>query len=122
MARSIAAAEVMGAGGLVAFHPLDLLAHDAALAFFRAQAAAALQSSGEGVACIIIFLYVYPTLLARLDALIDGLVRSLAGLSSGVRVELVTLTYHFSPAALPGLVRKTEADGRFVVYALPKCT
>lgn len=122
MARSIAAAEGVAADGLVVFHPLDLLGHDAALTFFREQAEAALQSSREGVSCIDIFLYVYPTLLAQLNVLIDGLVRSLAGLSSGVRIKVVTLTYHFPPEALPGLIRRTEAGGSLVVYTMHEGT
>lgn len=125
MARSIAAVEGMGAAdGLVAFHPLDLLAREPALAFLQAHAQAIIDQppSGDGAAVqdVVVFLYVYPTLLARLDGLIDDLGRGLAGLSASIRVKVATLTYHFPPEKLPNLVRRGSADGRFVVYALPE--
>jgi hypothetical protein len=125
LARSIAAAEGVDAGGLVAFHPLDLLAHESALAFLQGRAKATIaarqeSSSGDDITCVVIFLYVYPTLLTRLEGLISDLVRCLSPppppSSSSSSVLVLTLTYHFGDGALPGLVRSAEGGGRFVVY------
>lgn len=122
MAQSIAAAEGMDAAeGLVTFHPLDLLAREPALAFIQARAQAAIDRAdgGDGAAIqdVVVFLYVYPTLLARLDGLVDDLIRGLARLA--VNAKVATLTYHFPPESLPGLARRAEADARFVIYTLP---
>lgn len=131
LARSIAATEGVGER-LVSFHTLDLLALEPALALLAAHAQQAIlrakdqqgENEGKGITDVVVFLYVYPTLLARLDALVDGLVR---GLSSGpssdasVQVTVVTLTYHFEASVLPHFVRRSSDvhDGRFVVYTLP---
>lgn len=115
---------------MVAFHPLDLLAHDTALAFLLAQAAAAMKASradggGDGgggdqiITEVVVFLYVYPTLLARLGGLIEALAGSLSDWE-GVGVQVVSLTYHFEDDAAPRLAPQPRDDGddRFVVYRL----
>jgi len=119
LARSIAAAESVDADGRLTFHTLDLLARDSALAFLAAQAQAAITKLGASANKgkeVVVFLYVYPTLLARLDGLVEGLLASLS--RSALKVKAVTLTYHFAGGAAPTLVRRSEAGGRFVVYSL----
>lgn len=122
LARSIAAVEGVGER-LVTFHALDLLAHQPALAFLAQHAGHAAPQEANSITEIVLFLYVYPTLLARLDALIDGLVQRLSSRPSSSappRVKVVTLTYHFRPETLPHLVRASPEEGeRFVVYTLP---
>lgn len=122
LAWSIAVAEGVGER-LVTFHALDLLAHQPALAFLAQHADQAAPQEANSITEIVVFLYVYPTLLARLDALIDGLVQRLSSRPSSSappRVKVVTLTYHFRPETLPHLARMSGAgDGRFVVYVLP---
>lgn len=120
LAQSIAAAEGMDTDGLVTFHPLDLLAQPA-LAFLQARTQAAIDRAngedGPAIQDVVVFLYVYPTLLARLHGLVDELIRGLAGRS--IKVKVATLIYHFPPESLPGLVRRAEADARFVMYTVP---
>ncbi len=113
----------MDADGRLTFHTLDLLARDSALAFLAAQAQAAITKLGASANKgkitqqeVVVFLYVYPTLLARLDGLVEGLLASLS--RSALKVKAVTLTYHFAGGAVPTLVRRSEAGGRFVVYSL----
>lgn len=117
MARSIAAAENVEER-LVSFHTLDLLAHEPALAFICEHVDRAINQTGRQteITGLVIFLYVYPTLLTRLHTLIDELVRRF---SSSLQVKVVTLTYHFDSNASMRLSRNEGEGGRFVVYTLP---
>ena len=81
------------------------------MAFLEDKANAQMQQARDKV---IVFLYVYPTLLARLGALVEGLV---ARLGENVECCCVTLTYHFEHE-LAGLQRRRlgEENGRFEVH------
>lgn len=115
VARSIAAAENVEER-LISFHTLDLLAHELALAFLCEHVALAVNQAGRQteITGLIIFLYVYPTLLTRLHTLIDALVRRFSSMLQEVKV--VTLTYHFDSNASMRLSRTEGEGGRFVVY------
>ena len=103
---------------VVNFFQLNLL-EDRDKALGLVVAAVEAQATEAEAKTVVIFLYVYPTLLARLV----GLVRRLAGACQGGEgrqrvVHVVTLTYHFRDPLIEGMERTQVGGGRFHVHSL----
>ncbi len=97
----------------VEFCQLDLLEEDTARA--RLTEAVARQAGAGPIDSIVLFLYVYPTLLARLAGLVNQLVEKCRKLA---QVTVVTLTYHFDPPLVAGWASSNSAlcEGRFRMH------
>lgn len=95
------------------FFQLDLLEEDTAQA--RLTEAVARQAVTGPIDSINLFLYVYPTLLARLTSLVNQLVEKCRKIA---QVTVVTLTYHFDPPLVAGWASSNSAlcEGRFQVH------
>lgn len=76
----------------------------------------------DGVEAVVVFLYVYPTLLARMVDLLDRLVRAWRDFR---RVEVVTLTYHLEApvgGGEGGGVLHRVCGGRVEIHTLEEKT
>ena len=115
LARAIRIEEMLNED-MVDFFRLDLLddqdkALDLLVAAVEAQA-------NEAAGAVIIFLYVYPTLLARLVELVRRLASACQGEGGQRMVQVVTLTYHFAGPLVEASEWTHVCEGRFQVHTL----
>lgn len=125
LATSIAREEGIGQD-VVEFLRVDLLEEEAAVVEQLLEKAAkrkeANMESAIVVDSVVIFLYVYPTLLTKLTGLVGKLTSSFLEKERIKRVQVVTLTYHFEADALkdgvwpPLSSLQTLCEGRFRVH------
>ena len=102
---------------MVTFFRLDLL-DDQNKALDLLVAAVEAQANEIDAGVVIIFLYVYPTLLARLVELVRRLASACQGEGGQRMVQVVTLTYHFVGPLVEAAEWTQVCEGRFQVHTL----
>jgi len=116
LAKTIMAGEGLLEGTLD-FFTLDLL-EDQNEALDLLVAAVEAQATEIDAGAVIIFLYVYPTLLARLVELVRRLASACQGEGGQRMVQVVTLTYHFAGPLVEAAEWTQVCEGRFQVHTL----
>lgn len=117
LARAIVTEEELNED-IINFFRLNLLEdEDKALSLLVAAVEAQANEAEAGT--VVIFLYVYPTLLARLVELVTRLARACQGGEGRRRmVQVVTLTYHFKGPLLERVEWTQVGGARFHVHTL----
>ncbi len=117
LARIIATEEGLR-NNVVKFFRLDLLDdQDKALRFLTV-AVEAQVSETRGGETVVIFLYIYPSLLERLVELVRRLACACQGEGRQRMVQIVTLTYHFRGPLTETVELNQVGEGRFHVHTL----
>ncbi|KAM3575678.1 hypothetical protein VYU27_002424 [Nannochloropsis oceanica] len=116
LARTIATEE--GLRDKVKFFRLDLLDdQDKALRFLIAAVEAQMSETGGGEK-VVIFLYIYPSLLERLVELVRRLACACQGEGRQKMVQVVTLAYHFRGPLTETVDLNQAGEGRIHVHRL----